>query len=675
MAVSPSFFPPRKRRPSPGSFISPNLSDLKLVRSLLLLSQEISIIKPLNYLQKRSSTSIIRKSKLLVILFEEILRNEKKFLPRSAILCFEEIYIVLQRIKSLLEDCSNGSKMWLLIQNESVSNSFHELTVELSTLLDIFPVTEFPNLSEDVKELVILIRKQCWEKKCFVDPTDKNLRYDVIKLLDQIKKEIIPDYSELLRVFGRLGLIGSGSCKEEIESLEDEVSNHNQVCEKSTVEIIALIGLVRYGKCVLFGASTPRYELASSSSFSEVVFPEDFKCPISLDLMKDPVVVATGQTYDRNSISHWIDSGHETCPKTGQNLVHMNLIPNKAMKNLIALWCRENKIPFESTEPNDKINMTTINKAAMEATRMTAVFLVDKLAASQLPETANRIIFELRVLSKTSSDNRACIAEAGAIPKLVQYLASENAQLQVNAVTTILNLSIFEGNKRKIMESAETLEGVIEVLRSGKTWEAKENAAATIFSLSALHEYRKKLWRKSRVVKGLVELAKSGPVSAKKDALVAILNLAGDRDAVGRLIEGGVVEMAVEVAEAVPEEAVAILATVAKRGGALAVAGAKGAVRKLAEVLRDGPETAKESAAAGLVSVCRRGGTEVLAQLVATPGIERTIWEVMGMGTMRARRKGASLLRILRRWSVAVEDQTAVAYSTNHVSTLSIVQT
>ncbi|OVA17259.1 Armadillo [Macleaya cordata] len=670
MAISPKFFPPRKRQPSPGSFISPNLSDSKLVQSLLLLSQEISALKPLDFLLRRSSSSIIRKSKLLVILFEEILRTEISFLPRSAVLCFEEIYIVLQRIKTLLEDCSNGSKMWLLLQNELVSNTFHELTVELSTLLDIFPVREF-DLSDDVKELVLLIRKQCWERKSFIDPTDKNLRYEVLKLLDQIKKEIVPDHSKLNEIFDKLGLRDSNSCKEEIESLEEEVQN--QVCEKSTVEMIALIGLVRYAKCVLFGASTPRSDSATKFQSSEIVFPDDFRCPISLDLMRDPVVVATGQTYDRNSISHWIDSGHETCPKTGQQLVHSNLIPNRAMKNLIALWCRENKIPFESTETNDKINRFTVQKAAIEATRMTAFFLVNKLSVSQLPETANRVIYELRVLAKTNSDNRACIAEAGAIPKLVRYLGSDNPQLQVNAVTTILNLSIFEDNKKRIMECNDALDGVIEVLRSGTTWEAKENAAATIFSLSALPEYRKKLWRKTRVVKGLVELAKAGPISAKKDALVAILNLAGDREAVGRLIEGGVVEMAVEVVGVLPEEAAALLATVAKRGGAVAVAGANGAVRKLAEVLRDGPEGAKESAAAGLVSVCRRGGMEVIAELVATPGIERTIWELMGMGTVRARRKGASLLRILRRWAVGMEDQT-VRFSTNG-STLSTVDT
>ena len=38
--------------------------------------------------------------------------------------------------------------------------------------------------------------------------------------------------------------------------------------------------------------------------------PNEFLCPISLELMYFPVVlVATGQTYDLNSIDAWVSSG------------------------------------------------------------------------------------------------------------------------------------------------------------------------------------------------------------------------------------------------------------------------------------------------------------------------------------------------------------------------------
>lgn len=667
MAVSPQAFPPRKRRPSAGAFISPKLSDQSLLRCLLLVCQEISSLESRGFLLRRTTLSMTRKSKLLAMLFEDIVRSSITYLSPSALLCFQEMYILLQRIQTLIEDSSHGSKMWLLIQNESLANSFHELTLDLSTLLDILPVKEL-NLNDDVEEVVALLRAQCARStEAFVDPKDENLRLQVCSMLDRLKKEIVPDHSELSEIFVHLGIRDSSNCREELESLQDEFQN--QPDDKSKSQLVSLTGLVRYAKCVLFGASTPSSDLTRLKSSSELAFPVDFRCPISLELMRDPVAVATGQTYDRESIKLWIESGHNTCPKTGQTLAHTNLIPNRALKNLIAMWCRQQRIPFEHADNKDKVSAVKKNKAALEATRMTASFLVNKLSLSQSIEAADGVVYELRSLAKTDSDCRACIAEAGAIPLLVRHLGSDvgrdHPNLQVNAVTTILNLSILEANKTRIMETDGALNGVVEVLRSGATWEAKGNAAATIFSLSGVQAYRKKLGRKTRVIKALVELAREGPGFSKRDAMVAILNLAGEREAVARLVEGGVVEMTVQVMEGLPEEAVTVLEVVVRGGGMVAIAAAYGAIRNLGVVLREGSDRARESAAATLVTICRKGGSETVAELASIPGIERVIWELMGTGTVRARRKAASLLRILRRWAAGLDgDHVAEGYST-----------
>lgn len=654
MAVSPATLPPKKKRSSD--------SDERLIRSLLLRSKETSSLSPIPFVLYRNSNSIIRKTKLLTLLLEELVVDHVvPSFPASAVLCFEELYIVLQSIKTLIEDCCNGSKLWLLIQQQSVANKFHEFTLELSTLIDIFPVKAM-NLSQDVEELVNLIRKQCSKTAAWIDEKDINLRNDVLEKLDRIKSEIVPQQTKLKEVFTRLQLTDSASCTEEIEILEEEVRNQSD--EISKAEIISLIGLVRYAKCVLYGESSPRVPRGRKKSNStDLTIPADFRCPISLDLVRDPVVVSTGQTYDRASINLWIESGHTTCPKTGQTLDHTGMIPNRALRNLIIMWCREHRIPFESTETKEKVTGESTNKTLFEATKMTVTFLLEKASASQSLEMANRFVYELRALAKTDSNSRACIADADGLPLLVKFLSSDNPNLQINAVTTILNLSIHDANKTKIMETEGVVNGIVEVLRTGATWEAKGNAAATIFSLTGVPVYRKKLGRKSRVIKGLMELARTGPISSKRDALVAILNLAGDRETVGKLLEVGVVEMASEVMDGLPEEGVTVLEAVVKKGGLAAITAAFHVIRKLATVLRDGTERAQESAAATLVNVCRKGGSEIVSELAAIPGIERVIWEVMGMGTGRGRRKAATLLRILRRWAAGLYGNATAAYS------------
>ncbi|KAJ6352256.1 hypothetical protein OIU76_001464 [Salix suchowensis] len=76
--------------------------------------------------------------------------------------------------------------------------------------------------------------------------------------------------------------------------------------------------------------------------------PPYFRCPLSLELMLDPVIVASGQTYDRMSIQKWLDHGLIICPRTRQTLSHTNLIPNYTVKAMIANWCEENNVRVSS---------------------------------------------------------------------------------------------------------------------------------------------------------------------------------------------------------------------------------------------------------------------------------------------------------------------------------------
>ncbi|KAI4324839.1 hypothetical protein MLD38_030291 [Melastoma candidum] len=94
---------------------------------------------------------------------------------------------------------------------------------------------------------------------------------------------------------------------------------------------------------------------------SPVPIPRDFCCPLSLELMTDPVIVASGQTYERAFIRDWLDMGLTVCPKTRKPLAHANLIPNYTVKALIANWCEVNDVklpdPAKSLSSNDSSSL------------------------------------------------------------------------------------------------------------------------------------------------------------------------------------------------------------------------------------------------------------------------------------------------------------------------------
>ena len=66
--------------------------------------------------------------------------------------------------------------------------------------------------------------------------------------------------------------------------------------------------------------------------------PADFKCPISLELMTDPVTLGDGMTYERASIERWLAAGNTTSPVTNAELSSLILAPNQFAKNTIRAW-------------------------------------------------------------------------------------------------------------------------------------------------------------------------------------------------------------------------------------------------------------------------------------------------------------------------------------------------
>ncbi|XP_058071684.1 U-box domain-containing protein 4-like isoform X2 [Magnolia sinica] len=98
-------------------------------------------------------------------------------------------------------------------------------------------------------------------------------------------------------------------------------------------------------------------KVKQSQTVNGVPIPADFCCPLSLELMSDPVIVASGQTYERAFIRRWLDQGFMVCPKTRQTLAHTNLIPNYTVKALIANWCEINNIKLP-----DPMKSVTLNQ-------------------------------------------------------------------------------------------------------------------------------------------------------------------------------------------------------------------------------------------------------------------------------------------------------------------------
>ncbi|KAF9682413.1 hypothetical protein SADUNF_Sadunf05G0106400 [Salix dunnii] len=120
-----------------------------------------------------------------------------------------------------------------------------------------------------------------------------------------------------------------------LEKLKENAEQAEKTAEAEFIDKIITLVTHMHERLVL---------IKQSQTYSPVPIPADFCCPLSLQLMTDPVIVASGQTYERVFIKNWIELGLTVCPKTRQTLAHTNLIPNYTVKALIANWCESNNV-------------------------------------------------------------------------------------------------------------------------------------------------------------------------------------------------------------------------------------------------------------------------------------------------------------------------------------------
>ncbi|XP_010509777.1 PREDICTED: U-box domain-containing protein 17-like [Camelina sativa] len=641
-----------------------DLSDVSLVQTLASVSAElVSCFRSVRFsFQRRNARSLIRKIEVLLVLFEYL--SDDSGWDSTAVMCFKELYIFLHRSKLLLQYCAQSSKLWLLLQTPSLSDFFHHLNRDLSNLLDVFPFNSL-NLSDDIREQLELLQQQATKSTTlFVDHNEELLRERFYTFLNGFENGEIPNTDELRSFFvEKLGIKDPKSCRDEIEFLEEQISKHDcDDLEPSRSVVNAFVSITRYCMYSLFAFEDGvEWSVVESSKkqrkclvAEEMVetfttLPKDFVCSISLSLMKDPVIVSTGQTYDRSSIVRWFEEGYFTCPKTGQKLVDSScIVPNRALRELITRWCAATEFGESPEEESPVWVMQT--RASMAATKATVLILIQHLAGeSELAQVV--AAREIRLLAKTVRERGELIAEAGAVPHLVKLLKSQNAVVQEQCVTAMLNLSVCECelNKSLFRDENDCLESIVSVLASGLTLEARGNAAATLYCLSTVHEYRKLIANADGCIESLVLLLQNGKPRGRKDAIKALSGIWRDPDNHSKMINsGGVLALVKALAdedEAVAERAVVVLAVVANHSlGAVTIGREESAVAGLIELMRCGTPRGKENAVATLLHLCVNGGAVVVEKVVRAPALTGLTEKVLRTGTDRGKRKATALL-------------------------------
>lgn len=222
---------------------------------------------------------------------------------------------------------------------------------------------------------------------------------------------------------------------------------------------------------------------------------EAFVCPLTKQIMRDPVTLENGQTYERSSIERWFkecqDNGRKpVCPMTGQELRSTELNPSIALRNTIEEWTGRNEIAqidlarsnltLLSTEEDilcalkdiqhlcrkSKINKYRVRNAGL------IPMIIERLKTG-VEQVRCKALETLCVLVEEDEDNKEAITEADYIRTFVKCLSRELSQEREEAVSLLLELS----KSQSLCEKIGSANGAILIL-VGMTSSKSENDVA-----------------------------------------------------------------------------------------------------------------------------------------------------------------------------------------------------
>ncbi|KAL9143341.1 hypothetical protein ABFS82_14G229400 [Erythranthe guttata] len=285
----------------------------------------------------------------------------------------------------------------------------------------------------------------------------------------------------------------------------------------------------------------------------EVEIPCYFLCPISMDLMKDPVTLSTGITYDRLNIQKWLFSSSSAaacmyvCPVTRQPLSDeedggRRLTPNHTLRRMIQAWCTLNSFeriptPKPAAAAADKsqiLNLleqaknSTTNRQLISCLRRIGTslaagnvscrnnlhfgggvdFLLSVVRKNEDPISTEEALKILQQMELSDSDLKLFFSDnARILNPLIRLLESGNSENRGKAITLLYSAFCVADPAHLIGSKPEVFTQTVKILRDRISEPATKAALKLLLELSP--------WGKNRI-----KAVKYGAVSALVELLL-----------------------------------------------------------------------------------------------------------------------------------------------------------
>ncbi|XP_018452000.1 U-box domain-containing protein 2 isoform X2 [Raphanus sativus] len=538
---------------------------------------------------------------------------------------FEELSQYVDELREQFESWEPlSSRIFYVLQIESLASKLRESSLEVFQLLkhceQHLPADLVSPSFEDCIELVKLVGRD--EVSYTID----------LALIDQ-KEGNGPTSEALVKIAESVGLRSNQEIL--IEGVVLASLKENAELTENNTEAEFIEGLI--------SLTTQMHDYLTNIKQSQlgcsVPVPPDFRCPLSLELMTDPVIVTSGQTYERAFIEKWFDMGLMVCPKTRQALSQTSLTPNFIVKAFIANWCESNNVNLP--DPLELVQSSQAFPLLVEPASDDECDDSQPLSSERAPSSPMKIGGNGRTESldatKCEKLRQVVLSRSVSAPGIVcEEVVSKSERITNDAADT----SVSSKTETIVNDATPSVSSKpVWRLPSGRHFNHPGIIPATIRETGSSSSIESE-------VKKLIEDLKSTSPDAQREATarVRILsrNSTDNRIVIARCgAIDSLVDLLYSTDERIQADAVTCLLNLSINDNNKSVIADSGAIEPLIHVLKTGNLEAKENSAATLfsLSVIEENKTKI-----GEAGAIEPLVDLLGHGSLRGKKDAATAL-------------------------------
>ncbi|XP_020570864.1 U-box domain-containing protein 44-like isoform X2 [Phalaenopsis equestris] len=427
---------------------------------------------------------------------------------------------------SIHSESSHHSRLYLVINSRQSSRCFSYAIRDICEALSLLPLSSSGlDEVEAIRERLIAVE---FRASSAVEET-----------LDKIESAVGDRVSDCSYADHLLSFVADAAgvshdpmtLREELDKLRAEVAeNRERKGITEAVQIDRIVSFLSISHTVSsFREREERYLSIRNRLGNELLQPlQAFICPITGDVMDDPVETCLGHTFEKSAIEKWFAEGNSTCPLTMTPMSVGDLRPNYTLKKSIEEWKERNRIisigklkaKFDSNDEQEVLRcLGRLEELYKEDShRDWIVFenylpvLVGLLERKSL-EIRCRALFVLYILAK---DNEYTKEQLAGVNKLIEFIVmslGRRSEERKMAVALLLELSSIEMICSKIGRVRGCIFLLVTTTNDGN--QAATDAMQLLEKLSYLDENVVKM-AKANYFKPLLQRLRSGNDDVKK---------------------------------------------------------------------------------------------------------------------------------------------------------------